>query len=291
MNIKKNPCSVITVNYNAFNYTKNLLKNLSEINYKKFDLYIIDNFSNDNSFEKILKYLKINSKNKFVINNSKVLNSFKVNNIILIRLNLNYGYAAAVNIALKLINNKIRKSFFWIINNDIEIEPNTLKTLIDDYESNSIVSPIVYDLNEKDKIQSLGCVLNPYFLTTKNITSISLLNNCKIDYLSGVSLFFDNKVLSKVGFISEKYFMYYEDVDWCKRALSNNVKLKINPNARIFHNSKKHLEIKLKFLSIYNRLRFCLEFFKYRIFLVFLFSLISFSYNLSKYLFLRNNVK
>lgn len=287
----KNNCSIITVNYNSFLYTENLIISLKKNYIQENNLYIIDNFSLDDSYSKIFKLLKFNDSSKINLNNSKILTCHKINNIYLIRLRNNYGYASAVNIPLELISKKNESSFYWVINNDIEIESNTLQLLKEQYISNSITTPMVYDLNRKDKIQSLGCKINSYFLTTRNIISISSLNNTKIDYLSGVSLFFDDKVLEKVGLFSENYFMYYEDVDWSIRALSKGVKLAVNLNVKIFHNHTQHINIKLKILSIRNRIRLCYKFYKYKFPLVFLYSVISLLFNLFRYLFIIKNVK
>ena len=249
-----NSCSIITVNYNSFLYTKNLIKNLEYISTKNFNLFIIDNFSDDNSYQKIFNLLKFSSKNIFFLEDSKILESFKKNNIFLIRLKSNYGYSAAVNIPLNM-NDKIYLSkFFWIINNDVEIEVNTLDILKKEYIPNSITTPMVYDLNNKNNIQSLGCTVNSLLLTTKNLKNLNNFN--KIDYISGVSLFFDKNVLRINGNLPEKYFMYYEDVDWCKKAPSNDIKLLINTNTKIFHKKNKNIDFKLKFTSILNRLRF-----------------------------------
>ena len=291
MKIKKNFCSIITVNYNAFSFTKNLLDNFSYLDTRKFNLFIVDNFSNDNSFKEILEYLDINLNENLDLNDSRIISTYKKKHIYLIKLDSNYGYAAAINIPLNYIKNNYFESLYWVINNDIEIEKNTLNILIKEYEQNTIVTPMVYDLNNKNEIQSLGCTINPYFLTTNNITSVSNLNNTEIDYLSGVSLFFDYNVLNNVGYLSESYFMYYEDVDWSERARNKKIKLVVNLNTKIFHNDKKFILFKLKFLSIYNRLKFSIKFHKNRILLVFIYTLLSSLYNLFKYLFILKSAK
>ena len=106
------------------------------------------------------------------------------------------------------------------------IELNTLDILKKEYIPNSITTPMVYDLNNKNNIQSLGCTVNSLLLTTKNLKNLNSFN--KIDYISGVSLFFDKNVLKINGNLPEKYFMYYEDVDWCKKATNNDIKLIIS---------------------------------------------------------------
>ena len=284
-----NSCSIITVNYNSFLYTKNLIKNLENISTKNFSLFIIDNFSNDNSYQKIFKLLKFSSKNTFFLEDNKILESFNKNNIFLIRLKSNYGYSAAVNIPLNISDETHLNKFFWIINNDIEIEIDTLEILKKEYIPNSITTPMVYDLNNKNNIQSLGCTVNSLLLTTKNLKNLN--NSNKIDFISGVSLFFDKNVFRINGNLPEKYFMYYEDVDWCKKATNNDIKLIINTNTKIFHKKNKNIDFKLKLISILNRLRFCLKFYVYKIPLVFIYSVFGLIYHFIKYLLNLKNVR
>ena len=105
MNTRKINCSIITVNYNSFSYTENLIVSLKMNNRKEDDLYILDNFSSDDSYENIFKLLNYNDKNKISLYNSKILTCHQINNIYLIRLRDNYGYASAVNIPLEIIRN------------------------------------------------------------------------------------------------------------------------------------------------------------------------------------------
>ena len=85
------------------------------------------------------------------------------------------------------MNDKIYLSKFWIINNDVEIELNTLDIFEKEYIPNSITTPMVYDLNNKNNIQSLGVHSKFTIITTKNLKNLNNFN--KIDYISGVSLF------------------------------------------------------------------------------------------------------
>ena len=291
MNSDKSNCCIITVNYNSYSFTKKLLFSLRMSDCKTDTLYIIDNFSLDESYSKIFSLLTLNNKNKVNFPNSKISTCYKINNIYLVRLQKNYGYASAINIALEINKQNNKNLYYWVVNNDIEVEFNTLEILKEQYTTNSIITPVVYDLNNKHRIQSLGCKIDPYFLTTKNITSIRSLHKTKIDYLSGVSLFFDNNVLNKVGLFSENYFMYYEDVDWCIRALNEDVKLKINLNTKIFHNYKKNINFKLKIHYLLNRLRLAFRFYKSKIPLVFLYTILSLLFNLFRYSFIIKNVK
>ena len=46
---------------------------------------------------------------------------------------------------------------------------------------------------------------------------------------------FDSEVVDKIGFWDEKYFLYYEDADYCERAKKHNIKLWYDPSIVIWH--------------------------------------------------------
>ena len=79
MNFRDDTCSIITVNYNSFSYTKNLISYLEMDHNQNNFLYVIDNFSSDESFKKFLNLLKVNDNCKISLNDSKILCSYKIN--------------------------------------------------------------------------------------------------------------------------------------------------------------------------------------------------------------------
>ena len=46
----KNSLGIIILNWNDFTQTEHLLKNLKNEKYKKFDIVLVDNFSNNNDW-------------------------------------------------------------------------------------------------------------------------------------------------------------------------------------------------------------------------------------------------
>jgi len=57
----------------------------------------------------------------------------------------------------------------------------------------------------------------------------------KTESITGCMMFFNNKIVSKVGFWDEKYFLYYEDADYCERAKRKHFSLFYNPKIIIYH--------------------------------------------------------
>lgn len=57
----------------------------------------------------------------------------------------------------------------------------------------------------------------------------------EVDWLMGSAIMFTRKVVEKVGLMDPQYFMYMEDVDWCRRFWENGFKVIYFPSARMHH--------------------------------------------------------
>jgi len=109
--------------------------------------------------------------------------------------------------------------------------------MIKNYRSNiynniaCLGSLILHD-DYPDKIQYYGGgYMNSSFGFRYNIKKPST----KLNYITGASMLIHKKYFQEVGFFDEKYFMYYEDSDWCYRAIKLGYKLAVEPKAVIYH--------------------------------------------------------
>ena len=80
------------------------------------------------------------------------------------------------------------------------------------------------------------------------------LRNKKIDYISGCAMCVKRKVFEKIGLFDERFFLYFEDADFCTRAKRNGYNITVNPDVVIFHQlsgglSKKNLVVKYNLLK------------------------------------------
>ena len=57
----------------------------------------------------------------------------------------------------------------------------------------------------------------------------------KVDWVSGAALFTKTDLWSKLSGLDEKYFMYVEDVDYCRRARDLGYDILYSPDAEIIH--------------------------------------------------------
>jgi N-acetylglucosaminyl-diphospho-decaprenol L-rhamnosyltransferase len=55
------------------------------------------------------------------------------------------------------------------------------------------------------------------------------------DWVMGSAMMLNREAISKVGGMDERFFMYFEDVDWCRRFWHNGYKVVFYPEAVMFH--------------------------------------------------------
>ena len=56
-----------------------------------------------------------------------------------------------------------------------------------------------------------------------------------VDWLMGSALLVRREVVKDVGFFDERFFMYFEDVDWCRRFWEKGWSVVYNPQAVFYH--------------------------------------------------------
>lgn len=166
------------------------------------------------------------------------------------------GFARSVNRAIR----KARGTFLFIINADILIggEENVLK-IMHYYEAHhnvGLIGPKL--LNTDGSIQqsffreyTLGAILAKRTIFGKTRWGKKALGMLEYDrqrpktpfeveWVMGSALFIKKDMLEKMGGgLDERYFMYFEDSDWCKRIRNAGLKVVYYPHAVMTHGHKR----------------------------------------------------
>jgi GT2 family glycosyltransferase len=134
--------------------------------------------------------------------------------------------------------------FVVYVNNDTEFSGNTISEMVKTAQEESkigIVSPKVLYLDERDKIYCAGSRYN--FWRCGNVSlgkglpaSTNCIEEADISHAEGACLLIKREVFEKCGFMSEFYFMYFEDLDFSLR-VSKDFRIKYNPKAVMYHQS------------------------------------------------------
>ena len=150
---------------------------------------------------------------------------------------------------------KARGKYLVVMNPDTIAFKDTFKKLYDYMETNAsvgITGPLQYNPNKT--IQN-SCfrwygIFTPMYRRTplgrfkfaqKDIGRLIMKDfdhksEREVDWLLGSFLFIRAKALKEVGLFDERYFMYFEDTDLCRRFWEKNWKVVYFPQARIIHN-------------------------------------------------------
>lgn len=214
-----------------------------------------------------LKCLKTISKSflskVIIVNNSSkcisddIFRHFKVNNIFNIK---NRGYANALNFGIKKAL-KDKAEYIFCCNNDIYFPKDFFSKIITEIcdRDLQIISPQIYNPDKSPWF--LGGKINPVRFSGDH-------QKGHLDYLTGCCLLFKSNIFRTVGLFDEKYFMYYEDVDYFLRCREKNIKFGISKTIKIIHDSKSttsktasyfleknRLKILFKYAGIFTKLR------------------------------------
>jgi GT2 family glycosyltransferase len=206
---------------------------------------------------KLTKDLSVDPKLIWVVDNASsdgsadlVEKSFsKVN---LIRSNKNLGFAAGQNIALKELA-KSEAEAIVVVNSDIQLENDCFQKLAEVLKTNpntGMVSPkiIGYDnhLHSNGGDYPVGLALISWLFNLEVLGIKSSFHRLDADYFAkprivdwvgGTLMMLKPEVLTKVGYFSEDYFMYFEDCEWCYRINKKGFQISLEPSVVIKHQS------------------------------------------------------
>ncbi len=216
--------SLITINYNGLDYTTELLDSIRTFQYSPLEIFVVDNAS---------------------IDNPQVFLSQEYPEVKFIRSEKNLGFAGGNNLALPYATGK----YLFFINNDAEFTESCLQKLVTFMEIHpdaGVVSPLLCYFNESKKgsndlIQYAG-MTQVSTLTARNKTigekeldTHQFKIAKKTAYSHGAAMLVRRTVLKDVGTMYDKFFLYYEELDWCERMRKAGLNCYVEPNARIYH--------------------------------------------------------
>jgi len=153
----------------------------------------------------------------------------------------NRGYAGGNNTGLALA---LRRRADWalLVNDDVTVAADCLSRLVECGESErriGMVGPTVHHRDEPRVIQSAGGYLEPdwsaSFLAADEPDRGQLREPRDVAWLSGCALLVRLELYEQIGPLDERFFCYWEDVDWCLRAHRYGWRVVHEPAARAWH--------------------------------------------------------
>jgi hypothetical protein len=161
----------------------------------------------------------------------------------------NQGFAAATNQALRRAQGQV----WGVLNPDTEVRPGALEMLLQELEAYSDISVVGPKLLNPDlslqpsgrRFPNLGTLLGEALLpgswkrsrfwTRKVYGRLDFTLRAEVDELSGACFLARREVFERVGLFDERFFLYYEEVDWFRRAAALGCKVRYQPAAEVIH--------------------------------------------------------
>ncbi len=217
--------SIVIVNYNGKSFLGILLKSISKLSYKNYEAIVVDNNSTDGSQE----FIKKNYKKVKLVENK-----------------VNLGYSG-INSAIKFC----KGSYILFLNNDMELDKNSLTEIVKTIESDKdvvMVAPKLVNFYDKS-LKSGGTWLSRAFYNG-HIKGTGNENTKEIPYM-GVGLIRKDFV-DMFGYLFDPdYFIYGEDVDLGLRIRLTGKKVLFEPKSIIYHIHSATMQKQSKSFSTY----------------------------------------
>lgn len=212
--------AVIVLNWNDHVNTIACIESIQTIQYPHYKIYVIDNDSEDGSIEHIKKIYP-----EIEVHNSGANRGWAGGNNFGIRLAKSHGY-----------------DHFYLINPDIRVQPETLAALVRAIDSDTIaaVGSIIVSYSNPEWIEFAGAEMDD---KTGFSRQISLKksdfrfdgSNIIVPEIKGCSFLITERGFNECSFLDERYFLNYDETDWCFQATKNRLKCLLATSSVCFH--------------------------------------------------------
>jgi GT2 family glycosyltransferase len=218
--------SIIIVNYNTGKYLLECLesieKSTSSFKNPTCEVILVDNASTDGSILEIGKFRS--SKNVKILGNNE-----------------NLGFAKAVNQGIDAADGK----YIFLLNPDCRLKENALYKLLEYAEKHTNIGAVGPKLLNSDGTSQTSVIPFP---TLQRAIQEFWLNNkvfskydpntslpIEVEALVMAAFLITPEALTKIGTLNEKYFMYFEDLDYCRELHNAGLKVIYFPDAQVIH--------------------------------------------------------
>ena len=215
--------AVAILNWNGKNWLEKFLPSVIQFS-QKADIYVIDNFSTDDSIE----FLRQNFPSVTIITNDK-----------------NYGFAGGYNEGLK----KINAAYYCLLNSDVEVTENWIEPVLELFENNSeivAVQPKVLAYNNKKFFEFAGAggglidnLGYPYcrgrVFDDLEEDKGQYNDETEIFWASGCCFFIRSKDFWEQKGFDSRFFAHQEEIDLCWRLVNTGKKIFYTGKSTVYH--------------------------------------------------------
>ena len=229
--------AIITVNYRSGALVCEAIESIAQerLQFPNIRLIVVDNDSGDDSVELINGYL----------------DREKIDWVTLLEAGKNGGYAFGNNTAIRHLEGLATPpDFLWFLNPDTKLREGATEALIEFLNSNprTLVGSRLEDEDGTLQISTfnfpslateflgamrLGILDRTFSQSLITVDPHDQIIEC--DWLAGASVMMSWSDLQEVGLMDEKFFLYYEEVDFFIKAKKLGLTCAYEPKSRVYH--------------------------------------------------------
>jgi GT2 family glycosyltransferase len=207
---------VVILNWNLKEDTAECIASLLCSRYPSCDILVVDNASTDGSID----FLRSRFPQIWILGNKT-----------------NLGYAGGTNRGIQYAMDR-GAAYILLLNNDTVVADDMIQTLVAAVEADptiGVAGPAVLYYGSPDRLWYLGHKESRWLPVPRPLRPNSSTGPLEVDYLSGCGMLVRRTLFRTVGLLDERYFMYYEDADFCRRARKVGYRIVAVPEARMWH--------------------------------------------------------
>ncbi|MDX9892950.1 MAG: glycosyltransferase family 2 protein [Patescibacteria group bacterium] len=224
--------SIIILNYKQQGLVKQCLKGIVTAQPQlDYEIIVVDNNSEDDTLAMVVSLFepKDETKSQLAL---PIVDKLKIPPIKAIQSGINGGFAAGNNLGIA----QAAGEYIMILNPDIAILPESLERMVEFMDAHKDVGMIGPRLINPDGTVQYSCRRFPNFITPllrrtffgklptgkKSVEwylmkDFDHLSNRQVDWLFGACLLVRKTLINSIGKFDERFFMYFEDLDLCRR--------------------------------------------------------------------------
>ncbi len=216
---KNKEVCIILVNYNGYEDTVECVKSILKCNYSAYHIILVDNASKD---RELLK------KDQFLNESCDILYS-----------DVNNGFSEGNNIGIEA-SKKYNPDYVLLLNNDTIVKDDFLDKLVNAAEKDEkamiVTGGINYYYDQNEPWYNHGSYHKTTGYTTMVKKDISHYQNpYSVTYSTGCLMLIRFTFIEKYGLLSDDFFLYSEDTEYCLRVLDHNYHILNIPEVLIYH--------------------------------------------------------
>ncbi|HOW60240.1 MAG TPA: glycosyltransferase family 2 protein [Candidatus Moranbacteria bacterium] len=162
----------------------------------------------------------------------------------------NIGFMACVKKGIEYSSGE----YILILNGDIVVGSDAVQKMLDFLKSDSLIGMVGPKLLNFNGTLQISCsrfykpitiiyrrsFLGRFSFAKKHLDWFQMKDYDhkspkEVDWLMGSAIMISREAIEKVGLMDPRYFMYFEDVDWCRRFWENGYKVIYYPLALMHH--------------------------------------------------------